>query len=1014
MAIVREVVFNSTVGLKMIVEATEVSTDRSRNTSTVRINTYMYSRSYFYSISPSKTFEFKENSGWSGNGQSYSVGTIGPLNGTKTQVFSKTVNVPHNANGSVRNYDFTVTGKFNFYYGSYWFGTQSVNVSVPLTQWTNYSDNDVAKISKITVNGKESPASNTVTIPIGSPSIRFDLTNLNFGKFNYKYKIWKKESGSDARWHVKDLPNGQTYVTDNIIDMNKPNTVKWQEYTSYSTSEYWITIETFDGSGNKVGEHALTPKLVWDSPATPPTVPDVVNMQTSDKIAVKFPKLQASPVYNVRVTKVEFNTPGDVIIGVLNNNTLTAEKLDAKTDITLDVPVSETYRNLFKSKIKAFSGQRSFKVFYTYFINGPGDCYSGEIEGKYSFADSIIIINENKGVPTLKDTNVNVKNITSDESILVASKSTIKCTVPQDLFTSSDVTDSKISRLSVQIGNITADTDLDISKATASGGNPTTDVVFTNSNSLSSAPTTYTITAYNNRGKQLSKTYECNIIPYSPPRISYTARRSSDNSFVVSRPDNDATKPYISPVNVGGSNKNYATTLSINYKVNNGAWVDIKSKFGSTNVDNEGRMNLNHTVNIDGGAGIQKDSKVTLELVIVDRLGGRAQQSINVPSWKPLIHIDGNRNGVAVNDRYPANIDEGMLYSDKGFITNNSVFAGKNNSFADNYSRVNISEVAAYSNDFDNINFDNFRAGWYHWAASAKNKPSGDRNSWGTFFLTGNVYERKWSSWLYITAYDTDGKIYFRRRINQGNWQNWVQIPTGDAIGNYRPTLDWLHNTLNSSNGPRKENIRLKSLETKFISGSNLDLNKFTEEGNFWYEASKFSNKAGNPFTVGYLTNEYNAGGKELLQTFRSSDGTRMITRGKNHGANNDSDWDKWVYWYNTDNFIDKGTANPINGWSYYYPSNPVQVIKLGNKMVFIKGWVKNPTTSVSNELLTIPDWAIPPVESWGTLQQYHQPESQQYTTAVARVSGNKVTRVFSPIYQNVTWAYIDISYPIE
>ena len=82
--------------------------------------------------------------------------------------------------------------------------------------------------------------------------------------------------------------------------------------------------------------------------------------------------------------------------------------------------------------------------------------------------------------------------------------------------------------------------------------------------------------------------------------------------------------------------------------------------------------------------------------------------------------------------------------------------------------------------------------------------------------------------------------------------------------------------------------------------------------------------------------------------------------------------------------------------------------------MVFIKGWVKNPTTSVSNELLTIPDWAIPPVESWGTLQQYHQPESQQYTTAVARVSGNKVTRVFSPIYQNVTWAYIDISYPIE
>lgn len=133
----------------------------------------------------------------------------------------------------------------------------------------------------------------------------------------------------------------------------------------------------------------------------------------------------------------------------------------------------------------------------------------------------------------------------------------------------------------------------------------------------------------------------------------------------------------------------------------------------------------------------------------------------------------------------------------------NSVFAGKNNSFADNYSRMGIDNV--YDNDFNNINFDNFRAGWYNWAAGAKNKPTGNRNSWGTFFLTGNVKERRWSSWLYITAYDLDGNMYLRRRINTGNWDSWVQISTGDTLGNYRPTIEWLHNSLNSSGGARKE-----------------------------------------------------------------------------------------------------------------------------------------------------------------------------------------------------------------
>ena len=236
--------------------------------------------------------------------------------------------------------------------------------------------------------------------------------------------------------------------------------------------------------------------------------------------------------------------------------------------------------------------------------------------------------------------------------------------------------------------------------------------------------------------------------------------------------------------------------------------------------------------------------------------------------------------------------------------------------------------------------------------------------------------------------------------------------------------MAWLHNALTETGGPDKDSLRLKSLQTKEIPGNNLVLDEFTEEGTFFYRNGNFSNSS-IPFDYGYLTNKYSPGGLEFLQTFIEYRGTRMMTRGKNHGANGDSPWDPWTWWLNTDNMFESGDVQPINGWENYYASNPPKAYKISNHMVRIQGWIKTTRDPSEDEIATIPNWAIPRVAGGvdGCLHQHQRASRWDNSGAVTArhvetvwiaKGSNKIVRDNPKITRWVNWAYIDMTYVID
>lgn len=1032
MAIEARTPLNEKVGVYLLLVMEETDIDRANNASNMNISVYVETRgnyAYLEYYSYNTVFSIKPTGVWSNTpGESRTVNNFSALNGwARRQIISKNYKVYHNADGSVPPYTATATGKMNITLSGYWFGSATVSGTLNLTQWSNYTNADVGKISKIRFADKELPPNNNSVITIGAPSITFDLSNINFDKFNYKYKIWTTSDGSNARWETYTLARGQNSITDNIVE---GRSTRWFDYTSYSNKEYWITLITEDRNGNKVGEFPLVPKLEYDSPVSNPSVNGVVNMQSAGSISVRIPRLKVSPFYHIAINSVEFNSTNDTVLTEIEGSKLTFERTYITGDTNIDIPVSAEFRNLLKRYGGTFSGERTFKIRFTYSIDGPGDAYSGEITGRYTLADSTLNINEGLGPTRLVDINNSVKSITGNENILVAGKSTIKCIVPTNLFSSSDKSDSIVNRIVVSIGNISAEANLDINRSTDWGGNPQTEIIFNNSNNLSSAPNTYTVTAYNTKGKQATKTYSCEIIPYSAPRINYSARRSGDNTFIINRANDDNSKPFVSPVIVGGSNKNTVSSLTINYRVDNGQWTNITNRFGNINADNNGRINLNTSVNIDGGNTIRRESQISLELVLTDRFGGRSQQNISVPSWKPLIHIDGNRSGVSINSMYPTDVTNGWLFSDTGFATKNYVLSGKNWSFNDNYSREGIHQ--SYGNNFDNISFDNFKAGWFYWTDTTANKPTGNSNSWGNFLVTGVSNDPNNASWIHILAFDTDGNVYIRRRINRYGWSNWDKLSIGqidlsgytttavtntlagrvDTLEGYKSSMAWLHGKLTETGGPDKNSLRLKSLQTKEIPGNNLVLDEFMEEGTFFYRKGNFSNTS-IPSDYGYLINKYSPGGLEFLQIFIEYRGTTVMSRGKNHGANGDSPWDPWTKWITDENFTESYDVTLVSGWEHYYGDNHVKIYKLPGNMIRIEGWLKNGNYSPNNDILYIPNWAKSNDEHYGTLYQYQKGAKIENSVDIITIpkGTNVLRRVTTGYVHYINWAYINITY---
>lgn len=956
-----EVILNSTVGVKMIANLEEISIDKSANTSTVRLTVKIYSQRYFHCINPGRKFSYNV---FGTTGTVY-VNSIGPLNGSSQVILTRDVVIPHNSNGSIGRIPYSAEGVINTSLSGYWFGSGTVNGDIALTQWTTFNPSDAAQIARVKFGSKDLSYSDSY-IPMGIGSITFEFTNMNFSKYNYKYAVWKQPyPGASSTWEWENLPYGKTFETYEIRD--------WSRFTVYSTDQFWFKLVTTNKNGDHLGEHEGVIKLTRPQPIETPRVAKL-NLTSDNKLLVTTPPLEENIRYHISIDKLNFADR----TGWVHEIPFQYEASNLGAKYEHQITLSSELKKTIKEELGTSDDERTLEVYLHYNIDGLTDVYNDPIATKYTIPEATVIIGS--GTAIIKDVNPEIAYYTGNSSYIISGKSTIRCEIPANLFSSSEPTEARINRIVVQVGNITASAN--ITSNTSSGGNASMNIDFgSNSTGLNTAPKTFTITAYNDKGKQTSKDFNCNVIEYFPPIINYKANRTGDHSFIVNRINDDNNKPRVAPVVINGAMKNAVMYAEMYFTINSSTnRNDIKGSFGSTYVDSAGRINLNPTVAVNNPTIIQRDSKVVVKLKLVDKFGGIAEQTINIASWTPIMHIDGNRSGVSVNDRYPDDIGPKKFFSKDGIATDGFVLAGKNRSFTDNYSRTKISEV--YGNNFDSINFNNFRAGWYYWDESIINSPDGDKK--GTCLITGVVNNATNMSWISILAFGTSGELYRRNKFNNNSWSKWTKLSAGGGnTGNFvtkseftplvdrvvsietlKPTMAWLHGNLNQVGAPPKEELRLSRLRAKTLT-ERIDFNDLKEEGVFFVTQSMLRDNNGFAWDNMTVINTYIGKDSDFLQQVFAWDASGMATR--KYDSNNNS-FTNSFWWLNTDNVINYTTKHADvslqNGWVGYGRMG-LKVVKTG-KMVTLSGQIKRSWSNSSTVMGTIPDKYRPPENIWG------------------------------------------------
>ena len=174
----------------------------------------------------------------------------------------------------------------------------------------------------------------------------------------------------------------------------------------------------------------------------------------------------------------------------------------------------------------------------------------------------------------------------------------------------------------------------------------------------------------------------------------------------------------------------------------------------------------------------------------------------------------------------------------------------------------------------------------------------------------------------------------------------------------------------------------MKSLETKGITGENLNLEEFTEEGTFWFEKWRFKNSS-IPYDYGMLINKYAPNGQEFLQFFIRHDGQKIMVRGKNHGPNHDSTWDDWNWILGTSTVpVKEDSVTLLNGWDAYESDHP-KVRRIGD-LISVTGQItRDGPANVKLPIMNLPSWARPRRElgvrivtsetsNWGNCETCH------------------------------------------
>jgi hypothetical protein len=154
----------------------------------------------------------------------------------------------------------------------------------------------------------------------------------------------------------------------------------------------------------------------------------------------------------------------------------------------------------------------------------------------------------------------------------------------------------------------------------------------------SSSNTTLQLYAVDSRGLSTAVPLTVHVIPYTEPSIISTATRKDNFGTTTTI----TLRGTISPLNIGGSNKNSVVTAQYQYKVQYGADSSYTTpkNFSTSGVPNYTAANLTEEFPLD--------SSYTIRITVTDKLGTTVVHR-DVSAGIPLVFIDSGKNSVGIN-----------------------------------------------------------------------------------------------------------------------------------------------------------------------------------------------------------------------------------------------------------------------------------------------------------------------------------------------------------------------------
>ena len=514
-----------------------------------------------------------------GSSSSKSGSGMAKLSGNqKKQIHSYTKRVNHNSDG---------TKSFSI---SAWFdaqvtlsGTYYNRISLSSRSFTL---NTIPRASSITSTANwTAPNSKSVTISRASTSFTHTVQ-------------WQVKNKSGSWVNIKTVTGVGTSTSGSFT--TSENTLIYQTLDGRSNAESRIALTTYSGS-TKIGNTVYKTGTVWAS--TPSTLTYADNFNIGQNATFSIWRQNSSFKHTL---KISFGSWSKTIASNFDTSTSWNTSNDA-SNLYSQIPNDNggygtyeltTYYNGVKVQYS-----RSYKVYLNVVNSNP------------SFDDSF----------TYRDINPTTSNITGNDQYIIQGKSNVRVTIP----VANRATPKNFAtmvRYEATLNGVTksanwsstADVNIDFGTVNAS-------------NNIS-----LTIKAIDSRGNSTSASKTVTIIPYSSPTVNTTANRL--NNF-----ENQTTitlKGSVSPLSVGGANKNSIVTARYRYKNSKNSIYGSWSNFSVSGFPNYTASN----VDLD----LDNLSEWDIQVEVSDKLGTTTVTK-TVPVGKPIFFIDVDKKSVGVN-----------------------------------------------------------------------------------------------------------------------------------------------------------------------------------------------------------------------------------------------------------------------------------------------------------------------------------------------------------------------------